>query len=376
MAFITVKDIAEAGYAGLYLKGTSITPNLITRPAESVVPNGKGLSVQYKRPSSPTARVRTDQTADITVDSVNEGSVTLDLNRNVYAAMEVTDEQWLGSLDDAMAQIVVPMLNSVSDSIETYFAQELVRGFAPFVSGTQGTNPSTLAHLAAAEKVIFDNKGLRPGLVGLFNSTAYSSLTQVNQNISSDYQGDAAMMALRENRINPLAGIQVFRSNGCAANLDRGAIAGTVLVKGVQTAGATSLIMDGLTNATGVMKKGTRFALTTGDTTIYTVTADTAAVGSEINVPITPALAANTTNDDPVVFQTAVTSCPIFAPQSVVGGVLAGPPASDAGIITADNMSLQLIELARGKNLKKIWVLQGYIGLSVLEPKFGVICQG
>jgi hypothetical protein len=125
-----------------------------------------------------------------------------------------------------------------------------------------------------------------------------------------------------------------------------------------------------------VTKKGTRFTLTTGDSTIYTVTSDTAAVGSEINLPITPALAANTTNDDPVVFQTAVTSCPIFAPQSVVGGVLAGPPPSDAGIITADNMSLQLIELARGKNLKKIWVLQGYIGLSVLEPKFGVICQG
>jgi hypothetical protein len=378
MAFITVNDIAQSGYGDLFLKSTIVSPSLVSRNPERIFPNGKGYQAQFKLPTEPTARVRTNQAGDITVDSINETSVTIDMNYNVYAALEVTNEQHLFSLESAMEQVVAPMINTVNAQLEAKFCADIVKGFARYVSGTQGTNPSTLAHLSAVEKVIFDNKGSTQSLVGLINSTAHSSLTQINQNVSSDFQGDAAYMALRENRLNALAGMQLFRSHGCANSLDRGDIAGTVLVDGVQTtATANQVVVNGFTAATGVVKEGTRLILaTSGGGVVFTVTADTAIAGNAATLPIFPARTASTTNDEVVTFQTAVTSNVVFNPRGVMGGVIAGPASSDAVTLNAGPIQLQLISLPRGKDLKQIWVLQGYQGCKVIRPEFGAILQG
>lgn len=70
---------------------------------------------------------------------------------------------------------------------------------------------------------------------------------------------------------------------------------GTILVNGGGQAG-TSIIIDGFTNASGFVRKGTLLEIA-GDATNYTVTAQVAIIANGATVAITPTLAATPADD-------------------------------------------------------------------------------
>ena len=70
---------------------------------------------------------------------------------------------------------------------------------------------------------------------------------------------------------------------------------GTILVNGASQTGST-LAIDGFTNASGFVRKGTTLTIT-GVTGTYTVTAQTEIVANAVTIPIAPVLDSSPAND-------------------------------------------------------------------------------
>ena len=113
------------------------------------------------------------------------------------------------------------------------------------------------------------------------------------------------------------ASAATIASNECDLILDENIIeAGSIAVKGGSQTG-TSLLIDGFTETTGYVRKGTRLEIA-GDATDYTVTAEVAVSGSEATVVISPTLQATPSDDDAVTLTHPIDNAPITLTQTSV----------------------------------------------------------
>ena len=118
-------------------------------------------------------------------------------------------------------------------------------------------------------------------------------------------------------------------SNECDLVLDANVIeAGTIRVDGGSQTG-TTLHIDGFASATGFVRKGTMLEIA-GDATDYTVTAEATIADNELDVVITPTLAATPDDDDAVTLTHPINNAPITLSQ--VGAALQAVRTSNAGI--------------------------------------------
>ena len=108
-------------------------------------------------------------------------------------------------------------------------------------------------------------------------------------------------------------------SSECDLVLDANVIeAGTILVDGGSQTG-TTLHIDGFTSPTGSVRKGTQLEIT-GDATDYVVTAEVAISGSEVDVVISPTLAATPSDGDGVTLTHPIDNAPITLEQTSMSG--------------------------------------------------------
>ena len=349
---------------------------LSTRNYEAVFGNAVGDKVNIQIPNN--FGVAGDLISDGTINTtdIDEVDVDLEITEQPYQSVTATTLQRSLGIKDFMRDIAIPVAKSISRQINASGMAHAAKGFARYLSGTDGTRATTLAHLAACRQQLKDNRCDMSDVVGLLDTTTTSNFNQLDAFASSDYGVDGPQ-ALRDGKLGSRLGIDFYESLDIG-NVDQGVVAGTVLVDGAGAVGDTTLHVDGFTAATGTVKEGTRFTIA-GTSTIYTVTADTAYASNECTLPIFPALTAIEADNDGITFKTAFSGNILYNPAAFAMAIVTPTITSEGtqSVVTLDNgVSLRLTKHVSESTLAGRWTFDVLTGYKVLEPKFGCILQG
>jgi hypothetical protein len=369
--FITPSQVIRD--ANLVLKDDLIIGNLVNRNIENTFATKVGSTIKVKVPPTMSASEFSSSTS---AANVTETSTDVTLEKHFYVRVDLTSDELTQSLDDFNTVVTLPAVRGLTASIESYFMQRILGGFNRYLVGTSGNEPSTHAHILAAEKKIFDNKGDTNNLVGLIDSTAHASFAGLNIFTSSDYGVDRPA-GLQTASLGKLAGANWFRSPN-ATSLTQTDVVGTILVKGGSQTG-TTLITDGYTGATGTVPEGVRFTVA-GVSGTYTVTKDATIALSGTNtatLTITPALASAPADDAALTIATAAKACVLYNPMAVaaaiIPGAIVGPNVAAASI---NGLGLRIISDVSVSTLAGTWVFDLYAGCRVVRPEYGAVMQG
>lgn len=360
--------------AALVLNDQLLVANLVNRNVEQTFATKVGSSVKVKGPAN--LGTADEFVSSTSATAVTEGGTDVVLQKHFYKRVDLTSDESALQVDDFTSQIVVPAVKALVRGVEGYFIQKIIGGFSRNTVGTAGNQPSTHAHILAADKKIFDNRGDTSQLVGLITSTAHSSLSQLNIFTSAEY-GAERPAGLRSNSLGMLSGINWFRSPNMA--FTRGYLTGTIVVKDTVAATGTSITVDGFSDATGggvPIYEGTRFVIA-GDATVYTVTEDAAIAGSEATLKIYPALAAQATAEAGITFQTAPSANVVYNPMGVAAAILPGPVTNaQTAVANVAGLGIRIMSNASTSTLATTWVFDLYCGARVVMPDFGAVMQG
>lgn len=362
---ITVEQLARD--ASLLSSDRLGVAEACSRSTEAKFAPGKGSTVKVQVPAIFVAEEFSGTT---TVQDIKQTCEDVVIEKHFDVTVNLTTAQKSLQLDDFNAQITVPAVNALMTKVAAYITKKM-HGFQMW-SGTGGTSPSTMAHIAAADKVLNDAllSGERYGIV---DTTAKSSLIQLAQFQSRDY-GDGAATDLMNGNLGKKLGIN-WKTNAIPSVFSRGDVAGTVLLKGAKTAGATSLTMDAFTNATGTIYEGVHFTIS-GDTTVYVVTADATKAGSEATLSIYPALQADAADNAPITFKAAATDNFVLIKGAIAAAILPPAPlAVGSAIYNANGVGIRVTSGTSTSTLSDTIVLDVLVGAKAVHRYAGAVWQ-
>jgi len=368
--------------SALMLRDELLVANLSNRNYQGQF-NGKvGDTVTINVPSAVAASELASGGSTSAAD-ITETGVDVIIEKHFYTRVDLTAKQLAMEIDEFNARVAGPVISGLKNKVEEYAYDKLVGGFVRStdsgtslnISGTAGNEPSTLAHIVAARKVLKENKADMSQLVGIITPTAEASFLQLNAFTNADYGADRPN-ALREGSLGRLYGTDWFCSPDASSAFDYGDEPGTVLVDGTASAGASYIHVDGFTAADGVIKEGTTFTVA-GTATIYTVTKDATIATNEADLYVYPALSAEEADGDALTFQTAPTQNVIYNPRAFAGAIVAPPAASaNSAMGSADGVQVRIIADTSTSSLATTWVWDVFCGFKAVKQQHGVLLQG
>lgn len=367
--FITPSDVIRD--ANLILKDDLLVANLANRSIESRFASKVGSTVKVKVPPVATA---SEFSTTTTADNLTETSVDVTLEKHFYVRKDLTSDELTLSVDDFNTLVVMPSVRGLVSSIENYALARAVGGFSRNLTGTAGNAPSTQAHILAAEKKIFDNKGDVSQLVGIISSTAHASFAALAQFTSADY-GPQRPSGLASNSLGKMAGIDWFRSP-YSGTFDRGDGADSTAATASGTSGNSYITVASLTDASGTLNAGTRLTINGIAGVTYTVTEDAVIAANAATVYITPALASSPSTAT-ITFETAAKECVVYNPAAfavaILPGAIVGPNVAS---MMMGGIGLRIISDVSISTLAGSWVFDLYCGAKVVRPEYGAVLQG
>lgn len=359
--------------ASVILKDNLVIANLCNRNHEQRFADKVGSSIEVKVPPVQVARDFLDD-GSVTDNAITETSVDLALTEQPYVANTLTSVEKSLKLDDFTTVVTMPNTLAIRDAIDTFGCKQAVRGFARYVAGTEGNNPSSLAHIAAGRKVLQDNGCPMAERVAIINSTAEASFLQLTQFTSSDYGADRpAGLAMAE--LGGLYGIGWFADQNMADHA-RGDVTEATVVKGGAESGTTLHADKNSSTTIGTIYQGSRFTIA-GDTTVYTVTADATAASNEYVFTITPALASTPADNAAITWKSAAKGNVIYTRNALAMAIV--PPAPLAvGSSSAyfEGIGMRVSLSSSTVSLSDQIVYDTYAGAIVTQVKGGVVLQG
>lgn len=217
------------------MANTFIKPTVVNRTAlglllrEIVLPgvvwtNGVGDfagafndTITIRIPARATARRRTLRgtggARNITLDSLTEQQVAVQLTEDVYSAVPVTDEELTLDIADFGEQILTPQVRAVVEMLEADIAA-CIQGAAYQSTTTVGTgDAATYNAVVDAREFLNTQNVAMNGRTLLVGPGFESALLKDPQFARFDHTGDASNTALREASIGRIAGSDVVRSN-------------------------------------------------------------------------------------------------------------------------------------------------------------------
>jgi len=263
----------------------------------------------------------------------------------------------------------------MKESIDSYLIDRMAAGFARYLVGTAGTEPSTIAHLLAGRKSILDNRGSYRNVAGIIGTTAETALLQLAQFTNADY-GTERPNGLREGVLGRMHGATFFTDQNCGDS-SQGDVAGTVLTDG--DPGTTNTIhIDALTAATGTIYAGTRFTVADDSSAnVYTVMEDATIASNECDLIVEPAADASVATDKAVTFATAHTQDMLYNVNAVHAAIL--PPApfmNNSSIMNVDGMGVRVSLMTDHSTLAQYIIFDTFAGCKVIHNHSGSVFQG
>lgn len=346
--------------------------NLVNRDKEAVFKGDKvGQTVKVTIP--PSVSDADEFSGTTTASDVTEQEIDLTLEKHYYKRADLTTVQKSYELSDFTRLVTVPFIEGISDSIDKYILRQ-AQVFRKNLAGTVGNRPSTMAHIARGTKTLNDLKLMKRGRVALIDSTAEESFSQLAQFQSNDY-GQDGPMALREATLGRRYGFDFVTDTNLGA-FDRGDVAGTVLVNGTFSIGATTIAIDALTAATGTIYAGTAFTIA-GDTTRYVVRKDAEIASNATELVITPALVAAPSDNAQLTFEAAGYSNLVYHPNAISAAILAPQPLNvNSAVATYNGISVRVSMDSSITSLTDSVVYDIFVGSRVINPDGGALLCG
>lgn len=372
--FLTPTMVARD--AAIALSNRLIVGNAVSREKEGLFTASKiGDSVVVTVP--PVVSDANEFAGTTSATDQTETSIDLKLEKHFYKRVDLTSKQKSLELSDFTRLVTVPQIQGIQESIDKFFLRNM-QVFRKNLTGTVGNRPSTMAHVAAASKILNDLKLRKDGRVALIDTTVEFSLGQLSNFLSLDYGPDAAQNG-REGTLGRRYGFG-FVTDANLGAFSRSAaandIAGTVLVDGTVAAGGTTLHIDGITSATGTIYAGCVFTIA-GDTTRYVVRKDATIANNEVDLVIYPALAAQATDEAAIAFEAAGYSNLVYHPYAVAGAIVAPVPlAVNSAVESFNGVSLRVSMDSSITSLADSIVYDVYVGCRVIQPDGGALFCG
>jgi hypothetical protein len=125
--FLKAEQIVATGLG--MLQRELVLTRLINRLAQVDFRGAKNDTVNLRVPSILTAREyawRNDRSSPIVLDELEELSIPVSLNHDVYSAVAVTDEQLTLDIVDFADQVLSPQVRAVAERIETIVADVML----------------------------------------------------------------------------------------------------------------------------------------------------------------------------------------------------------------------------------------------------------
>jgi hypothetical protein len=367
--FITSDVVART--ASVVANNLLTLGGLIPRAVEGTYAGKVGDTVRVSVP--PVFGDADEFTGTASATTVTERVAPVVLEKHFYKMVTLTSKDRTLNLQDFTNQIVVPAVRSITQSIDKLWLRKL-QDFRANLVGTAANRPSTAAHIAAANKFLNDALVSKSGRVCLVDTTVEQSLIQLSQFTSKDY-GDDAGMALRNATLGDRYGLK-FIVDPLLGAFDRGAVAGTVLLKGAVAVGQTSVPMDAFT-ADGTVYAGTSFTVA-GDTTRYTVTEDAAVTSNAATLKISPAIKAVTADNAEVTFEAAGYMNLAFHPGATAGAIVAPEPlwGVNSSVGSYNGINIRVSMGGTLTSLSDSIVFDVMTGCRVVQPGGGCLLAG
>jgi len=205
---LTIDDIAKE--ALMLLRSTLVGVKLFDRRYESNFTGTEmvGDTIRIRRRGAGTVR---EFTSSITVDDITESNVNLVLEKHYDLSFAVTSKQWTLDLQNFSEQLLAPNVLKMAEQIDAYALTKLKQ--LPNVGGPSETEPAalptTVAHLAAINRILDDQKVPMAERVQLVSPTYKQALLSIDTFVEADKRGDGGT-ALESARMGQLMSMSHF----------------------------------------------------------------------------------------------------------------------------------------------------------------------
>lgn len=373
--FNTVNEIARD--AAIELADALVVLGIIPRDVEQKMVGKKGGKVQVSVIDEQTANHQDHRNTptSLTSDDINERHVDVEAYDYFYKRHTLNSKELTYNVDDFTRLVTRPAVRAIARGLEGFHITQMAAGFAPQVFGTVGSPVEASRDIILARKGLKDAHAPMNGIYGILGTQAEANLLQLDEFKSADYAD--APTALRQAMLPFRHGVQLLAGTETGGTFDQGDIAGTVLVKGASQTG-TSIVVDGFTEATGTVKRGTRLTFA-GDSTVYTLAADATIASNEATLVLTQAKASAAADDAAVTFETPFTEDVIFQRNAYAGAIVAPEPlAMGSAVEQFNGLSIRVTVQSSidGNNGAVDSILYDvYTGGNVLKATHGGIFQ-
>jgi hypothetical protein len=363
--------------AAIALEDRLVVGNAVSREHEGTFTASKiGDSIKVTLPPAVTDASEFSGTTSASDQTETEVPVTLE--KHFYKRVDLTSKQKSLELSDFTRLVTVPNVQGIAESIDKFTLRNM-QVFRKNLTGTVGNRPSTMAHVAAAQKTLDDLKCQKAGRRALIDTTVQQSLGQLSNFLSLDYGPDAANSG-REGQLGRRYGFDFLTDANLGAFSRSSAandIAGSPVMFATVAAGEDKISVDGVTNPTGTIYAGTCFTIA-GDATRYVVRKDVTAVGNKYtDILITPVLAAQATAEAALTFEAAGYSNLVYHPRAVTLAVIAPTPLFGQSVVQSFNgITIRVTMDSSITALADSIVYDVFVGCRVVQPDGGALFCG
>jgi hypothetical protein len=376
-SFITVKEIARQTL--MRLTENLVMPNLIYKDFSEEYVNGKGATIQVKKPVILTAS-EFNETNGTTAQDVKEESVDVTLDKLATVDVEFGAIQRATNVDDLNRLFLEPAAVALAEKINSD-GLGLYKDI-PYIVGTAGTTPSGLASLSAVRKQLNIQKVPVSGRVAIWDPEADAAFTTVDAIVNAEKSGST--QALREGSIGRVFGLDNYMAQGVKSHtkgtIQTNSTAGTdkdkMLIDSAVTNSDTIVIKDGGTTGaaiSGTVVKGDVFTI---GGKYYTATADGVLADGKMTVKVYPKITASSGAE--VTITSDHTANLAFNPQAFafVTRPLVAPAGVESYVTSYNGITLRVV---RGYNMtykKEILSMDVLYGYKTMYPELATRVLG
>jgi hypothetical protein len=215
-AFLQPGRIAAAALG--VLRAEIVLPRLVTRLGVDDFRGAINDTITLRVPTLLTARDYEWRTRNdpIVLDVLEELAVPVTLDKHVYSAIAVTDEELTLDIVDFTAQVLIPQMRAVADKLEALIAETMAGATfaAQDVQYAEGTDDGFYRALVDARKALNDANVPLSGRVALIGSGVEAAGLKEASIRAADQSGSTD--ALRNATLGQVAGFTIVQSNAVA----------------------------------------------------------------------------------------------------------------------------------------------------------------
>lgn len=212
--FYTPETIARVGLS--LVRGDLVLSRTVNRDFEADFRGGTGYSVNVRKPATLVAasRILTPQNSTpsaISVQTLTEAVVSVSLDKMIYSAVDVTDEDLTLNIEDFSRQVLAPQVTAVAEGCENAVVAEMQDLTGDETLGDAYNTEDPTATFVAARKALRDLQVPASNLYAAVGTGVYADLlnAQALRSVGESGSGDA----LRDATVGRVAGFTVIECN-------------------------------------------------------------------------------------------------------------------------------------------------------------------